>query len=679
MPEPKAKKIEKVFTEFGNKRRDNYYWLNDRNNPEVIAYLQEENTYTAEVMKDTEALQDQLFNEIVGRIKQTDMSVPYRLKGYEYFTRFESGKEYPIYCRKELADNAEEEIMLDGNAMAGSYAFFHIGGWEVSSDNRLLAYSVDTVSRRKYTIHFKNLETGEILKDRLTNTSGDFAWANDNRTLFYTVRDKTLRPCKIYKHVLDTDPKDDKLIFHEKDNTFYSHVYKTKSDKFLVIGSESTLTSEYRILDASKPDGEFRIFQKRKRGHEYDISHQGDRWLIRTNDNAINFKLMEASENNTEMAKWTEVIPARKDVLIESVTVFSEFFVVEERINGLPVLRIFDIKNKTDHYLAFEEPDYYAYTKSNPDYESTKLRYAFTSLKTPETIFDYDMIAHQKLFLKQQEVLGGYDPDHYCTERIYADVRDGTKVPVSIVYRSEFKKDGTRPLFLYGYGSYGINMESTFRSSRLSLLDRGFAYAIAHIRGGEEMGRKWYEDGKLLKKKNTFYDFVDCGSFLIENNFCAKDKLFGGGGSAGGLLVGAAINIAPELFTGIIAAVPFVDVVTTMLDDSIPLTTHEYDEWGKPNIKEYYDYMLSYSPYDQVEPKTYPHLLVTAGLHDSQVQYWEPAKWVAKLRELKTGDHLLLLHTNMEFGHGGASGRFEFYRDTALEYAFMLKLIKKRS
>jgi len=676
MSAPIAKKIEKVFTEFGNKRVDNYYWLKERENPEVIAYLEAENAYTKSVMKDTEELQENIYNEIVGRIKQTDMSVPYKLNGYEYYTRFEEGKEYPIYCRKVLKDNTSEEIMLNGNEMAEGHAFLHIGGWEVSYNNEYLVYSIDTVSRRKYTIHFKNLKTGEMLAESIPNTSGNVTWANDNQTVFYAIKDETLRPHKIFKHKLNTDPQNDELVYHEEDPTFYAYVYKTKSDKYLVIGSQSTLTSEYQILDAFNPEGNFKVFQARKRGLEYDISHQGNRWLIRTNHNAKNFRLMSSSENKTRMENWHEIIPNRDDILLEYIEAFDDFYVLAERKNGLPTFRVFNLKKNEDHYVEFDETDYFAYTTYNPDYKSQKLRYRFTSLKTPGTIFDYDMVTKELVQLKQEEVLGGYDASEYETGRVYATARDGVKVPISIVYKKGFKKDGSQPLFLYAYGSYGSSMESSFRSYRLSLLDRGFAYAIAHVRGGEEMGRYWYDDGKLLKKKNTFFDFIDCGKFLVDQAYTTKDKMFAAGGSAGGLLVGAVINYEPELFKGVVASVPFVDVITTMLDESIPLTTSEYDEWGNPNEEEFYNYMLSYSPYDQVVAKDYPDMLVTTGLHDSQVQYWEPAKWVAKLRDLKTDDNLLILHTNMDFGHGGASGRFEKYKDIALEYAFMLKLLK---
>ncbi|MCF6169389.1 MAG: S9 family peptidase [Bacteroidales bacterium] len=676
MNPPIAKKIPAEFKEHGNTRIDNYYWLNQREDAEVIDYLKAENAYTKTILKETETLQKKIYDEIVGRIKQTDMSVPYRVKAFEYYTRFEKKKEYPVYCRKSLKTNGgEEEIMLDGNKLAEGHPYFQIGGWEVSHNNQLLAYSVDTVSRRKYTIHFKNLKTGEVYDESIRNTSGGMVWANDNKTVYYTVKDETLRPFKIFSHILGTAVENDRLVYHESDPVYNTFIYKTKSEKYLVIGSESTLSSEYRILDANHPEGTFSVFQPRQEKLEYSISHQGNRFLILTNDKAKNFRLMETPENITGMENWKEVIAHRDDVLLEEVDVFQGFFVLTERKNGLRQFRVFDLKKGKEHYLSFDEADYYAYTTANPDYFSKLLRYGYTSLKTPNSIYDYDMVTRGKTLLKQLEVVGGYNADAYLTERLYATARDGVLVPISIVYKKGFQKNGQQPLLLYGYGSYGYSIESGFRSSRLSLLDRGFALAYAHIRGGEEMGREWYENGKLLKKKNTFFDFIDCAEYLLAENYTSTDKLFAMGGSAGGLLVGAVVNYRPDLFKGVIAAVPFVDVVTTMLDESIPLTTGEYDEWGNPNEKKYYDYMLSYSPYDQVEKKDYPAMLVTTGLHDSQVQYWEPAKWVAKLRDMKTDDNILLLHTNMDFGHGGASGRFETYKETAMEDAFMLKLL----
>lgn len=676
MKQPKAKKIAKTLTKHNHTRIDNYYWLNDRENSEVIDYLNAENSYTEYMMKDTEVLQDEIYNEIIGRIKQTDVSVPYDYNGYSYTTKFEKGKEYPIYCRKQLKSEKGEQIFLDGNAMAEGHSYFQIGDWEFSSDNNLLAYSTDTVSRRKYDIYLKDIKTGNLIDEVITNTTGTVIWANDNRTVYYEVKDKTLRSYQIYKHTIGNKVSSDVLVYEETDSTFDVEVYKTKSDSYIVISSESTLSSECRILDANNPDGEFRVFQARIPEMEYSIDHQNGRFLVLTNNKAVNFRLMEVGENNTSIKNWKEVIPAREDVMIEEVDVFTNFYIVTERNNGLPKFRIFNTKDKSNYYINFDEDDYYVETTENPDYNSQKIRYRYTSLKTPLTVYDYDMIDRKQDILKRQEVIGGYNPDDYITERKYAIARDGVKVPISIVYKKGLELNSKSPLVLYGYGSYGYSIESVFRSSRLSLLDRGFTYAIAHIRGGEELGREWYEDGKMLNKKNTFFDFIDCGEYLVSENYTSSNNMFALGGSAGGLLVGAVVNYRPDLFKGVIAAVPFVDVVTTMLDESIPLTTSEYDEWGNPNEKEYYDYMLSYSPYDQVEAKDYPALLITTGLHDSQVQYWEPAKWIAKLRDTKTNDNLLILKTNMEFGHGGASGRFEQYRETALEYAFMLMLLE---
>ncbi len=673
---PKAKKIPKRLKKHGHVRTDNYYWLNERENPEVMAYLKAENDYTEAVFnKPTKTLQKTLFDEMVRRIPQKDSSVPYTVNGYSYYTRYENGKEYPVYCRKKVTDNAQEEVMLDGNKMAKGHRFFDINNWEVSPDNNIIAYGLDTVSRRQYTLYFKNLKTGKTCSDKIPNTSGDIAWGNDNKTIFYSVKDEALRPYKIFRHILGEPVKNDRLIFHEKDASFDTGVYKSKSGRFVVINAESTLSTEYQLLDADKPTGKFSVFSPRMKKVEYEIAHQGNRFLIRTNYKANNFRLMKTPLDKTGMENWKEVVPNRKDVLLEEVEVFDDFFVVAERKNGLLRFRVFNVKEGADHYLQFDEPDYAVYFDDNYAYHTDILRYGFTSLKTPNTIYDFNMHTGRQALRKRQKVVGGYDPEAYVTERIYVEARDNVKVPVSIVYKKSFRKNGMQPLLLYAYGSYGYSMESSFRSSRLSLLDRGFAFAVAHIRGGEEMGRFWYEDGKLLKKKNTFFDFIDCAKQLIAAKYTTPGKLFAMGGSAGGLLMGAVVNYAPELFKGVVAAVPFVDVVTTMLDEDIPLTTEEYDEWGNPNDKKYYDYMLSYSPYDNVKAQDYPAMLVTTGLHDSQVQYWEPAKWVAKLRDMKTDDHLLLLWTNMDFGHGGASGRFEPLKETAMEDAFMLYLL----
>lgn len=669
---PLAKIIPHELTAHGHTRVDNYYWLNDRENTEVIAYLQAENDYTKSFLKHTETLQQQLFDEMLGRIQQTDISVPYKLNGYYYYTRFEEGQEYPVYCRKKENMEAPEEILLNVNEMAKGFAYYQIGGLKISADNNMMAYSVDTVSRRQYTIHFKDLTSGEVHPQSIPNTSGNMAWANDNETLFYSIKDESLRPYKIMKHQIGTDASTDETVFHEEDATFNTFVYKTKSEEYLVIGSTSTVSSEYRFISANDASAAFKVIQPRQRDLLYGVDHFGDHFYIRTNHNAINFKLMRTPVAKTELEHWTEVIAHREDVLIEDFSVFSQYLAVTERNEGLIRLRVMRWDATEDYYVDFGEPTYLAYLSTNVDFETSKLRYGYTSLTTPNSIYDFDMASREKNLLKQQEVVGGYDPAGYISERVYATSHDGVKVPVSLVYKKGVVKDGNNPLVLYGYGSYGASMDAYFSSSRLSLLDRGFVYAITHIRGGEEMGRQWYENGKMLHKKNTFHDFIACGEFMIAEGYTSPGKMFAVGGSAGGLLVGAVMNMRPDLWKGVVAQVPFVDVVTTMLDESIPLTTGEYDEWGNPNDKTYYDYMLSYSPYDNVEAKEYPALLVTTGLHDSQVQYWEPAKWVAKLRATKTDNNTLLLQTNMDFGHGGASGRFEVLKETALEYAFML-------
>jgi len=676
-PEPPvAEKIPRELTIHGDTRVDDYYWLNERENPKVIDYLTAENEYKDAVMKHTESFQKKLYDEIVGRIKKTDMSVPSKESGYYYYSRYEEGGEYPIYCRRKGTMEAEEEILLNVNEMAKGHAYYSVAGYSVSSNNNLIAFGVDTVSRRKYTIHFKNLKTGEILPDKIPITSGRAAWANDNKTVFYILKDEeTLRSYKILKHVLGTDPSSDKEIFEEKDVTFSAYVYKSKSKKYLIIGSSHTLSDEYRFLDADNPDGKFKIIQPREKDLLYSVTHYKDKFYIRTNYKAKNFRLMATPVSKTTKGNWKEVIPHRKDVLLQDFDIFEGFLVVNERKNGLPNLRIMRWDKKGEHYLDFGEETYSAYIAYNPEFDTDVLRYGYTSMTTPRSVFDYNMNTKEKTLLKQQEVLGDFDSNNYHAERLYATARDGTKVPISLVYRKGLEKNGDNPLLLYGYGSYGSTMNASFSSVRLSLLDRGFVYAIAHIRGGQEMGRYWYDEGKLLKKKNTFTDFIDCAEHLIAEKFTNPDMLFAQGGSAGGLLMGAIVNMRPDLFKGVIAAVPFVDVVTTMLDTNIPLTTGEFDEWGDPNKKEYYDYMLSYSPYDNVEAKDYPVMLVTTGLHDSQVQYFEPAKWVAKLRALKTDNNILLLDTDMESGHGGASGRFRRYKRTALQYAFFLDLV----
>jgi oligopeptidase B len=668
------------MTLHGDTREDNYYWLNDPKNPEVIKYLNEENAYTDTVMSPTKALQEKLFNEMKGRVKEQDESVPVKDGNYYYYSKYVEGGEYPVYCRKQGSLEGTEEILLDGNAMGKGKTYFNIGGYEIADNEQIMAFGVDTVSRRNYTLKFKDLKTGKLLKDQIKNTEGgSYAWATDNKTIFYMVRDpQTLLASKAYRHVLGTDPKTDVLVYTEKDPQFYTGIGRTKSKKYIIsVSDHNGISSEYRLLDASNPTGEFVTFFPRKHGLQYYIEHFGSKFYIRTNaDGASNFKLMEVEEGKTaDMKSWKEVIPHRADTYLDGIEVFKNHLVLQERSKALLHLRIINQTDKKEHYVKFDEAAYDAGVGANPDFETNILRFSYTSLTTPGSTFDYNMDTKVEKLMKEQEVLGEFDKDNYVTERLFATARDGVKVPISIVYKKGFKKDGSQPLLQYAYGSYGYSTDPYFSAARLSLMNRGFAFAIAHIRGGQEMGRQWYEDGKLLKKMNTFNDFIDISEFLISEKWTSKDKLFANGGSAGGLLMGAITNIRPDLYKGILAGVPFVDVVTTMLDETIPLTTGEWEEWGNPKDKVYYDYMKSYSPIDNVVAKDYPNMLITTGLHDSQVQYFEPAKWVAKLRALKTNNNLLLFHCDMEAGHGGASGRFKRFHEVAREYAFMLNLV----
>ena len=680
-PSPIADKKEHWRTIHNDSVLDNYYWMYDYfgkgpDSTKVVDYLKAENSYLDTVMSGTNKLQADLFTEMKARIKEKDESVPVLKNGYFYYTRTEEGKQYYKYCRKKGSLDAKEELLLDIDKMAEGHAYFAASGFEVSEDNKLLAYAIDEVSRRQYTIHIKNLETGEILNDVIKNTEGYACWANDNQTIFYTSKNPvTLLSEKIKRHKLGTPESSDIVVYEEKDNSNYISVSKSKNDQYILITSKATMSSEIRMIEASKPTDAFKIFQPRMKDVIYHVTPLADKFLVHTNkDAALNFKLMECAFDQTDATHWKEYIPHRKDVLLEGITEFKDFIVVEERKDGLINMRFINLKDKTEHYLNFGEAAYSAHMSANPEYITTIFRYSYTSLTTPNSTFDYNIVNKEKKLLKQQEVLGGYDASNYVTERLYANAKDGTRIPISLVYKKGFKKEGTSPLLLYAYGSYGASMDASFNSARLSLLNRGFVYAIAHIRGGEDLGRQWYEDGKMMKKKNTFTDFIDCGEYLVDQKYTSKNHLYAQGGSAGGLLMGAVVNMAPDLWHGVIAQVPFVDVVNTMLDESIPLTTNEFDEWGNPKNKEAYFYMKSYSPYENIEPKNYPNILVTTGLHDSQVQYFEPAKWVAKLRALKTDKNVLLLKTNMEFGHGGASGRFDYLKDVALNYAFLFSL-----
>ena len=707
VPEPPRARVSPTRLEMhGVVRVDDYYWLCERDNPEVTAYLKAENEYTREVMTPTEALQETLFAEIKGRIKQTDMSVPYREGDYSYYTRYEDGREYPIYCRTPIdgprpsppsatprpvplraggrggnrsastdlpEPDGAEQVLLDVNLLAEGHDFCQVSGRQVSPDQRLLAYATDLEGRRIHTIRVTELTTGETLADELTGVTSNLVWANDSRTLFYTRQDPTtLRWFRIYRHRLGAPQADDTLVYEEPDETFNCEVGKSRSKRYLLVASYQTVSTEYRYLDADAPDGSFTVFLPRERDHEYHLNHYRDRFYIRTNRDARNFKLMEAADGQSDPAAWVELIPHREDVLLGRFELFKDHLVVEERRGGLVHLRVRPWAGAGEHDIAFDEPTYDVYLSTNREPDTPVLRFSYESLTTPVSTYDYDMVTRRRTLLKRDEVLGDFEPSRYRAERLTATAPDGESIPISLVSRVGTARDGTNPMLLYGYGAYGISIDATFDSARLSLLDRGFVFAIAHVRGGQELGRRWYDDGRLGRKQNTFSDFIACAEHLVGERFTSPARLFAMGGSAGGLLVGAVTNLRPDLFAGVVAQVPFVDVVTTMLDDSIPLTTGEFDEWGNPNERAAFDDILAYSPYDNVEAKDYPSLLVLAGLHDSQVQYWEPAKWVAKLRALKTDGNLLLLKTNMDAGHGGVSGRYRRYRDRALQYAFLL-------
>lgn len=685
-----AKKIPFEMTEHGDTRVDNYYWMRlsdeqknapdstrDQHTKDVLDYLNAENAYTKSMLAHTDAFQTKLFEEMKGRIKETDQSVPVKQNGYWYYTRYEAGKDYAFNCRKkDSMETGTEEILVNGPAMAAGHDYWALGGLDVSEDNAILVYSEDLVSRRIYNASFRNIQTGEMLSDKIEGIAGCPVWANDNKTLFYVKKDPTtLREFQIWRHTLGTPQANDALVFEEKDEEFSCFVYKTKSKKYMVIGSNQTLSNEYRVLSADAPVGDFKVIQPRERNLEYSIDHYDDRFYITTNLEAKNFRLMSCPETATTKDNWQEVIAHRADVLLEGIEIFKDYLVVEERKEGLNQIRVIRWDNKSEYYVEFQDPTYAAGVGSNPEFETEVLRYGYSSLTTPASTYDFNMTNKDRTVMKQQEIIGGHDPSQYNSERLYAKATDGTMVPISLVYKKGTLLDGSAPTLLYAYGSYGANMDAGFSSARLSMLNRGFVFAIAHIRGGQEMGRHWYEDGKLLKKKNTFTDFINCAEHLIANNYTSKEKLFAMGGSAGGLLMGAICNMRPDLWRGVVNAVPFVDVITTMLDETIPLTTFEFDEWGNPKNKEYYDYMKSYSPYDNIEKKAYPNILVTSGYWDSQVQYWEPAKYVAKLRDYKTDNNLLLFWCNMDAGHGGKSGRFEALKEVALEYAFMMDLV----
>jgi len=694
---PNATKNPHEMTIHGDTRVDDYYWMRltdeqksaiekDSHTQEVLDYIYAENVYTQKRLKHTEKFQNDLFDEIVGRIKKDDESVPYLDNGYFYYTRYEKGKEYAIHCRKKGSLDSKEEILLDENVLAKGRDYFAVGGMNVSPDNQWMSYGVDLVSRRIYTIYFRNLVTGEVLEQTIPSSTGSVAWANDNRTVFYTSKNEvTLLSEKIWRHKVGTDSAKDELVYEEKNESFYNGVYRSKSGEFIIIYNSSTLVNDYHILSANDPDGEFNNFSPRGTEHEYSIDHYQDKFYVITNWEANNNRLMETSEDATDMGNWKEVIAHRNDVHLLGMEIFKNHLVLNERKDGLRGLRVINQKNGQDEYINFGEQTYTARISVNEEFNTNILRYGYTSMVTPSSTYDYNMDTGEITLMKQQEVVGGYDQSLYRSERHYALARDGQPVPISLVYKKDLKNDPTfnnqgvpdnpQNLLLYAYGSYGSTRDPYFSSTRLSLLDRGFIYAIAHVRGSQIYGRQSYDDGKMLNKKNTFTDFIDVGKYLVKEGLTDPNHLFAEGGSAGGLLIGAVVNMAPELWKGTIAAVPFVDVVTTMLDASIPLTSNEWDEWGNPEEKKYYDYMLSYSPYDQVIDQVHPNMLVTSGFFDSQVQYWEPLKWMAKLRDNWQGKNVLYLHMNMDAGHGGKSGRFRRYREVALEYAFLFDLV----
>ena len=672
---PVARTDPRVSAVHGETRVDDYFWLRDRSDPQAIAYLEAENGYTTTVMRHTEGLQERLYQEMRARIKEADLSVPEQLDQYHYYSRTEAGSQYPILCRKQGSLEAVEEILLDQNQVAAAHTYFRVGVSAVSPDHKLLAYSVDTSGGEEFTLHIKDLTTGELLDETISSTSLGVAWANDSRTLFYTVLDRARRPCRLYRHVVGSSPSTDELVYFEADESFFLDVNRTRSRRYLLLDIASHSTSEVRFLDADRPDGEFRVIQPREHGIEYSVAHHGNRFFITTNDGASNFRLVQAPVESPGKCNWSAVLPSRAEIKLDGSDAFSDFLALYEREAGLRQIRILNLSSDEDHLVTFPEPAYAVRAHQNPEFNTPFLRFTYTSLVTPSSVVDYDMATRSWTVRKQTEVLGGYDKSRYRSERIFATAPDGEPVPMSLVYRAPLHLDATRPLLLNGYGAYGLSYDPAFSSNTLSLLDRGFVVGIAHVRGGEEMGRKWYEDGKLLNKRNTFTDFIACAEHLVTQGYTARDRIAINGGSAGGLLMGAVTNMRPDLFRVVMAEVPFVDVVNTMLDATLPLTVIEYDEWGNPHDPAAYGYIRSYSPYDNVERQDYPSILVTAGLNDPRVAYWEPAKWTARLRAMKTDDNRLLLKTNMGAGHGGASGRFDFLREIAFKFAFMLDVL----
>ncbi len=667
---PSAKKIPAEMVYHEKTFVDNYSWLRDRENPEVIKYLEDENEFTDSIMAHTTDGQEKLYQEMVARIQETDLSVPVKNGGYYYYSRQEEGQQYDIECRKKGSLDAEEEILLDINLMAEGYDYFSVDDFDISQDHNLLAYSTDPDGSEHYTLFIKDLRTGKLFDEAIPNVSG-IEWANDNKTLFYTTLDDTERPYRLYRHTLGDDPENDVLVYEEPDGGFFLRIYKTKDDAFLMMGLNSKVTSEVHFLDADQPLGEFKIIQPRRYKLEYSVWHHNGWFFIVTNDDAQNFKLVKAPVDDPDLENWQDVIPHHKKVTLDYIDTYKKHLVVYERMDGLNHIRVMDFDGQNSYSIDFPEPIYDVWANWNPDYNSPTIRFSYTSFTTPRSVYDFNLTTHERELLKEYEVLGDYDRSRYESKRLYAPAPDGTMIPISVVYKKGMELNGENPLYLTGYGSYGANSDPYFSYSRVSLLDRGFIYAIAHIRGGGELGRTWYEDGKFFNKKNTFTDFIACADYLVEEKFTSSDHLVINGGSAGGLLMGAVTNMRPDLFKVVVADVPFVDVINTMMDETIPLTVVEYDEWGNPNEKDYFDYMLSYSPYDNVSAQDYPIMLVTAGLNDPRVAYWEPAKWVAKLRATKTDSNRLLLKTNMGAGHGGASGRYDRYKEVAFEFAFL--------
>jgi oligopeptidase B len=673
---PRARSVPRELTIHGDTRVDEYFWLRNREDPEVLAYLEAENRYTDAVMHCTEALQERLFAEMRGRIKETDLSVPERIDGWLYYHRTAEGAQYPIYCRRPVDNENAEEVLLDLNPLAAGHAYFRLGAFEVSPDHRLLAYAVDTSGAESFSLYVKDLATGALLAETLVNVSPSVAWANDSRTLFYVVLDEARRPCRLYRHILGANSAEDALVHFEADESFFLDIARTRSNAFLLLELASHSTSEVRFVSADRPEEPFRTVEPRHAGVEYTVSHHGDRFFITTNDAAPNFRLVSAPVTSPARAHWTELLPHRPDTKLDSTDAFRHHLVVYEREAGLRQIRVLDLASGADHLVAFPEPVYTVRQHENPEFDTTLLRFSYTSMVTPNAVVDYDMAARTWTVRKQTEVLGGYDPARYRTERRFATAPDGTQVPISLVYQLPLERPGgPRPLLLNGYGAYGICFDPSFSSSSLSLLERGFVVAIAHVRGGEDMGRPWYEAGKLLNKPNSFTDFIAAAEHLVAEGLTSPDRLVISGGSAGGLLMGAVTNLRPDLFRAVLAEVPFVDVVNTMLDATLPLTVIEYEEWGNPNDPAFYDCIRSYSPYDNVRETAYPNMLVTAGLNDPRVAYWEPAKFTARLRARKTDSNRLLLRTNMGAGHGGASGRWDYLREVAFKYAFVLDVL----